>query len=207
MKLKALALFLLLGTFCPVLFASDSRWSTTINYAQYKPDLVGWDQGYDDNYMRGWQTALAYKPFSILELGLGVGYFSASGVGLLPLNGSLGGEVRYLIYPVEAYIELQAKFSQNQWLVPYIGGGYNMLYYRLEIDGQDNRKGKAEGTQYELGVRLLLNAFDSSAAKQLEQAWGIESTQLVLEVKNLDVNKLDLALGGKVYSLGLVFEF
>ncbi len=207
MSIKTAGLLFSLSVFSVTVLAEDSRWSMMLNYAQFEPDLIDWRSGYDDRHMPGWQMRLAYKPAPVLDVGLGLGYFSASGVGFLPLNNVSGGAVTYTVYPFDIYVSFQAKFSMEQWLVPYLGGGYTSLYYRVDIKGQADRKGKSEGMHYNLGLRFPLNKLDADAAKRLQRDWGIESTQFILDVKRYDVRKLGLELGGDIYSLGLLFEF
>ncbi len=207
MRAKAMGLLLCLYFFSASVSAEDSRWSMMLGYGQFAPGLIAWRSGYDDRHMPGWQMSVAYKPVPVVDVGLGLGYFSAAGVGFLPLNNAPGGAVTYTVYPFDVYASLQAKFSAEQWLVPYMGGGYTLFFYQIDIKGQADREGKAEGVHYNFGLRFSLNKLDAGAARRLQQGWGIERTQLIVDVKKYDVTKLDADLGGDIYSLGLLFEF
>lgn len=186
--------------------ADTSRWSVGFLYGELQPELSGWDQAYDED-MQGWQFSMAYKAMPFLDLGVSTGYYSADGQGLLPLNNTMGGMVEYVLVPLDLSLELQAVFNPSQWFIPYVGAGYSELYYKLKIANQDKREGRASGSHYKAGVKLLLNQLDAAAAQRLQRAWGVEKTLLILEYYSLDVEKEDLDLGGERYSLGLVFEF
>lgn len=185
----------------------QSRWSAYLLYSEFSPDLADWEQGYGDRDMHGWQVGISFKAKTWLEFGLATGYHEATGQGFLPLNDTTGGQVEYLLAPVELYLEVHGRFSASQWLVPYIGGGYSYVFYQLDITNQEEREGKAQGHHYKLGVRASLNPLDPAAARQLQKAWGIERTSVLIEAKSLNLKKNNLDLGGRSYSLGLVFEF
>ena len=186
--------------------ADTSRWSVGLAYGEFQPELSGWDKAYDED-MQGWQFSMAYKTMPFLDFGVSTGYYSADGQGLLPLNNTTGGRVEYVLVPLDLSLELQAVFNSAQWLIPYVGGGYSELYYKLKIANQEKREGRASGSHYKAGVKLLLNQLDPAAAQRFQRAWGVEKTLLTLEYYTLDAEKEALDLGGERYSLGLVFEF
>ena len=187
--------------------AQESKWSSQLHYSHFAPDLDGWDNAYEDDEMKGWYFAMAYKPVSIIDLGVGVGYFSAHGQGHLPLNDTVGGDVHFIIYPVDVYLEFQGHFSANQWLIPYVGAGYSRIYYQIDIANQSDRKGRASGSHYKAGLKFSLNRIDPLSARQLSRGWGVEDSLLIVEAKWLESDKSGIDLGGRFVSFGLKFEF
>lgn len=207
MRLSARLLLLCgLVMFATLVSAQEASWSTSVSYVRFKPDMAHWRQAYDED-MQGVEIRVAYSPVTILDVGVALGHYSASGQGLLPLNNSYGGKVDYTLYPLEPYVFLHGRFSPNQWLTPYIGGGFSQVYYRVDSREQASRKGKAHGSHYRAGISFALNQYDKAASQRMSSAWGIVSTSLNLEVKELTAEKDDVDLGGRMYLLGLTFVF
>ncbi len=193
--------------------ADETRpyWSTEIKFGQFHPVLEEWDKFYDDDYMKQYSVALAYKILRQLEIGLEASYLSLNGRGVLPLNNQVGGEIDYTLVPVSAYVTLRAIFSESQLIVPYIGGGMTRTSYKQKVNEGETSKGKTNGVYYKAGIQFLLDRLDIGSANALQRDFGIDNTYLIFEFSKItaeidDVLGNEVDLGGKNYFFGLLFE-
>ena len=184
-------------------------WSFEFKGGRYHPSIDGYADYFGRNRTDEISISLARKVFRIFEAGVEVGRVHDKGVGGLPLNNSRGGTVTYDLYPVHAYIALRGVFYENQWVVPYIGGGPTREYYKQSVAGQASAKGHATGTHTRAGVQFLLDRLSGRDAANLQSGFGIENTYLFIEQQTIkaEVKSVKVDLGGKVYLLGLLFEF
>jgi hypothetical protein len=146
-----------------------------------------------------------------LQLGIGVGYMR-------------GGEPNYFIYniPIEASGNLRFKFSPQQFIVPYIGGGADYSYFKQKgrfapEDPNDpepaiihiNRK----GYHVNAGFQILLNRLNPKASENFDKKFGINATYLTFEARYTDLTNFDdlesheTDMSGWFYYMGLLFEF
>ncbi|VAW83160.1 hypothetical protein MNBD_GAMMA16-454 [hydrothermal vent metagenome] len=187
-------------------------WSAEFKLGQFHPNLDDWDRFYSDDNMNQYSVALAYKVLRQLEIGLEASYMSEDGRGVLPLNNQVGGEVDYTLVPVSAYIILRAIFSENQLVVPYVGGGVTRMSYKQNVTAGDETKGNTNGIYYKAGIQLLLDRIDLGAAQAVQRDFGVDNTYLFFEfakttAKIDDTGGNEVDLGGQSYFLGLLLEF
>ena len=194
--------------------AEDSRvekpaWSFEFKGGRYRPTLDGYADYFGRARADEQAFALARKVFRVFEAGVEVGRVHDQGVGGLPLNGTVGGTVTFDLYPVHAYLAVRGIFYENQWLVPYIGGGPSRVYYEQSVVGQSTSKGSATGSHTRAGLQFLLDRLSGSDATNLRNSFGVDNTYLFLEQQTIkaEVKSVKVDLGGKVYLLGLLFEF
>ena len=187
--------------------ASLPRWSFEFKGGRFKPELPDWKDYYGSDSMGEYLAALGYLPLRALQLGTEVGYAYDSGQGLLPNNGVLGGEVSYLLVPVHVYVVVRGVFTAEQWVIPYIGGGWTRAYYKQTVKNQQTYKGHADGWNARAGLQLLINALDPNNAKSLRSDFGIDYTYLTLEAQKFRAEIDGAELGGTSYLLGLRLEF
>lgn len=189
-------------------------WSFEFKGGRYHSDESG-PGGYSEHFGRNRTDelafALAHKVFRIFEVGVEVGRVHDKGVGDLSENQITGGTVNYDRYPVQAYVTVRGVFYENQWLVPYIGGGVTREYYELDVVDQSSgsAKGHADGSHARAGVQFLLDRLSGSDAANMQRSYGIDNTYLFIEQQTIkaEVKSTKVDIGGKVYLLGLLFEF
>jgi hypothetical protein len=140
------------------------HWSLEIKSGRFEPELEEWATFYGDEDTSQFGFALAYKVLRWAETGIAIDRVHDEGVGTLPLNNMLGGEVDFQMYPVHLYVLLRGVFFENQWVVPYVGGGGTRVYYRQEIDNQSSVRGKVDGTHVRFGLQILLDVLDEGNA-------------------------------------------
>jgi len=184
-------------------------WSFEFKGGRYHPALDGYSDYFGRNRTDELAVTLARKVFRVVEVGVELGRVHDKGVGALPLNHATGGTVTYDLYPVHAYIALRGVFYENQWLVPYIGGGSTREYYEQSVVGQSTAKGHADGSHTRAGLQFLLDRLSGGDAANLQSGYGIDNTYLFIEQQTIkaEVKSAKIDLGGKIYLLGLLFEF
>lgn len=182
------------------------RWSLEIRAGKFEPELEDWETFYGDEQADQLGLALAYKFLRQAEIGLAIDSVHEKGSGLLPLSGTPGGEVDFQMYPAHLYLLLRGVFFENQWVVPYVGGGATRVYYRQEIDNQPSVRGKVEGDHSRAGLQILLDWLDPGNAAGFEEE-SVNNTYLYVERLSFSAEIDGIELGGESEVFGLVFEF
>ncbi len=185
---------------------SAPNWSLGLKTGKFEPELEEWATFYGDDHTDQFGVALGYKILPQVEVGLSIDYAEDSGVGTLPLNDALGGEVDFNMYPTHLYVLLRGVLFENQWIVPYVGGGMTRAYYRQKIENQNSVRGKADGDHTRAGLQILLDQLDTGNAAGFEEE-DVENTYLVVEAVSFSAEVDGIELGGKSVTFGFVFEF
>src|SRR3990172_1547268 len=215
--LKKLTCIFILTLLPAVTHAADRRserphWSLEVKGGLFYPAIDDWQAYYGDRKTGHYAASLSYKIFRQLEIGLEGGYIKDTGQGFAPVHGTFAGDVTYELFPVNAFLLLRGVFSEEQWLVPYIGGGLTRMYYREKIESQGSVKGYADGYHGKAGLQFLLDGLDQSAANSFYLEHGVIHTYLFFEAQRsramIDtVAGESVNLGGTSYLAGLLFEF
>ena len=192
--------------------ATRPHWSLEVKGGDFTPDIANWSQAYGKRYTREYGGSLAYKVFRPLEVGIEGSYIEDKGQGLAPLHNVLTGKVTYNLYPVNVFVLARGVFSERQWLVPYVGGGWTRIFYDEEVEKQGVARGAVNGSHIRAGLQLLLDGIDSGAANNLYHDFGVYHTYLFLEAKRSramadTVSGGFVNLGGTSWLGGLLFEF
>lgn len=193
------------------------RWSFEIKAGQFFPDIDDWEAYYGSSKTGMVAGSLAYKILRQVEAGIEVGYARDKGQGLAPSHGTLAGNVQYEIAPLQVFVLFRGVFFEEQWIVPYAGGGWSRFYYREKIENQATVRGSADGYHGRAGLALLLDAIDPKAANNLFLEYGIQHSYLFIEVQSStalvdtvasgSMPGVEVNLGGTMYLAGLLFEF
>ena len=188
------------------------HWTMEVKGGVFYPSADNWAAFYGSDHT--WQIAgsLAYKLTRRLEAGIEGGMAQDHGIGYAPLNGIATGKVTYSIYPLNIFALYRGVFNEDQWLVPYVGGGYTRLFYQEKIEGQSTVKGAVNGYHGRAGLQFLLDHIDEHAANNMYLAYGIAHTYFFLEAEytsaKADTNSGgSVDLGGISYLAGFLFEF
>ncbi len=216
MKKFILLFLILLPSFA---CADDARtgrphWSLELKGGAFFPATANWSQFYGSSYLGEYGGSLSYKVHRNVEVGIEVSYGSATGKGqAVSSSGTVpAGEVTSQHAPLNVFVLARGIFNENQWLVPYAGGGYTRMFYRLEVKDQGTTQGSVNGYHARGGVQLLLDALDSDAAKSLYKEARIYHTYLFVEGKYTramanTVSGDSLNIGGTSCLGGFLFEF
>ena len=187
-----------------------SHWSFEIKGGQFIPEIDHWKRYYGKRYMPQYGVSLAYQLWKQIEVGIAAGSITGKGDAFGPLHAtSFSNAATYQLYPVNAFILIRGIWSEDQLLVPYIGGGWTRMYYRQEIQEQDTVAGNTDGYHARGGVQLSLDAADPDASNRMYLDYGIRSTYFFVEAEytRAVVTSVSVNLGGTAYLGGLRFEF
>ena len=193
------------------------HWSVEIKGGQFYPDIENWKTYYGSDKTSLIAGSIAYKVLRQVEAGIEIGYARDKGQGLAPVHRTLAGSVQYEIAPLHVFALVRGIFHEDQWVVPYAGGGWSRYYYREKIENQATVRGSVDGYHGRAGLQLLLDAIDPKAANNLFTDYGIQHTYLFLEAQSSKATIDTIAagtapseevnLGGTIYLIGLLFEF
>ncbi|UCE88234.1 MAG: outer membrane beta-barrel protein [Pseudomonadota bacterium] len=183
------------------------HWSLEIKGGRFFPDLDNWKEFYGNDSTTQLGLGFGYKVLRQLEVGAEASFIRDKGVGFLPLNQMPGGEVTWTLVPVDVFVLFRGVFNENQWVVPYIGGGWTRAFYKQEIKNQEDVEGKTDGYNARLGIQLLIDNMVPGEANSAESRVGLDNTYLYLEAKTFSAKKNDVELGGTSYLLGILLEF
>ena len=213
-------LLLLLLTFYPVAAsgADDAQstqnrphWSLELKGGLFYPAIGNWKQFYGDDSIPQYGLAFSYKILRMLEFGIEGDYIRDNGQGFAPTHGTVAGNVTYQLYPVNVFVLIRGVINENQWFVPYVGGGYTYMYYREQIQYQSTISGHTDGIHGRAGLQFLLDGLDQSAANSFYRDIGVYHTYLFGEVQYcralVNTSSGSVNLGGWSYIGGLLFEF
>lgn len=211
-KTLYLLVVILLFVTCPIAVQAgkdslDPNWSVEIKGGKFYPELDQWEDYYDKEYMWHFSAAIAWKPIRNIDVGLEIGRTRDGGRGSFPIQGGQGGRVVYTLYPVSVYAVLRGVYSEQQWLVPYVGAGKTRIYYDQNIRSQENVEGSTDGVYYKAGLQFLLDRIDKASASKVQAAFGVENTYFIIEAQKINAEVNGVELGGDSYLLGLLFEF
>jgi hypothetical protein len=166
-----------------------------------------------------WQI---FRRFGSIGLGLGVGYFSVSGVSPSTTGVPTGDRSNLKVVPFSLSGVYRFDYflnTRNFPLVPYGKLGLDYAYWRitdandeLAHDVQGNSgQGGTMGWHATAGVALMLDVFDPEAARDFDTELGVNHTAITFEYTHADISGLGqpnkMHLGDTTWALGLLFEF
>lgn len=185
------------------------HWSIEVKGGNFTPVLKNFVQYYGKRSMPEYAGSLAYKLVRQVEVGISGGYTRAKGQAFAPIHGTAAGSVTYELFPLNVFVLLRGVIKEEQWVVPYAGGGFTRLFYREQIEGQDTVKGSVDGYHVRGGLQFSLDAVDQSAANNMYRDYGIYHTYLFIETEYTHAVQRSVStnLGGTAYLGGLLFEF
>jgi hypothetical protein len=215
--LKNIILFLLFIMLPAVAHAESTdvdrpHWSLEFKGGNFTPAIPGWAASYGDRSTGQLEGGLAYKILRQVDAGVSVGRIRDGGQGFAPVHGTTGGHINYQLFPVNVFLVLRGVFNENQWVVPYVGGGWTRMYYQEEFSQQSTIKGHTDGSHVRGGLQFLLDALDPSASNSMFKDYGIYHSYLFIEGQNTkalinDLSGKSIDLGGTSILGGVLFEF
>jgi len=188
---------------------SKPAWSFELKLGRFEPAIENWETFYGKDYTHQLGGTFAYKLTRQIEIGMEGSWIRDKGKGFLPANNTVGGRVKYQLFPLNAFILFRGIYKNNQWVVPYIGGGLSRAYYKANIQNQSSVDGAQNGTHYRAGIQFLLNNINKKGTRHLKNSFGIINTYFYIEVQKLkaNVDSVNLDIGGKSTMVGVLFEY
>ena len=196
--------------------AAQPFWTLEGGLGLTTPTDDEWDTYYGSARMPEVNLAFARRFFYVLDLGLSASYSRDRGTGYFPSDNTKDGSVIYESLPIDIFLVFRARFSDNQWVVPYIGGGYTRFFYRAnvddDVDGNSKVQGSTDGTHIRAGIQILLDPFDVDSSRMIYSNFGVINSYLYLEGRKTDVsieskNSENVELGGISYKVGVMLEY
>ena len=214
--MKKLILVMILCTFPAVALADEAtarpHWSLELKGGEFIPDADNWSTYYGRRYTTEYGGSLAYKVTRRLEFGIEGLYLKANGQGFAPIHQTITGNVKYESAPLNVFVLARGLFSEEQWFVPYIGGGWTRMFYREEVNSQEVTRGSTDGYHARAGLQLSLDSIESSASRNMYDNYGIFHTYLFVEAEYIramadTTTSGSVNIGGTSWLGGLLFEF
>lgn len=187
-------------------------WSLEVKGGRFTPEIDNWKDYYGRESTGHYAGTLAYKIIRQLEAGIEGAYIRDKGQGYAPSHDLVSGNVKYELAPLSVFVLFRGVFNEEQWVVPYLGGGWTRVYYKERTEYQPIARGSANGSCARAGVQLLLDAVDRQASTSLFLEYGVHHTYFFIEAQSISAKTQDAAgasidLGGTSWLGGLLFEF
>jgi hypothetical protein len=188
------------------------HWSLELKGGIFIPAIDNWATYYGKRDTIEYGGSLAYKILRQIEVGVEGMYIKDRGQGFAPIHNTSAGSVTYELAPLNVFILARGVIRDNQWLIPYAGGGWTRMYYREEVQYQGVVRGSTDGSHARAGLQIVLDGVDTRAASNLSQDYGIVHSSLFLETRITramitDLGGSSINLGGTSYLMGILFEF
>ena len=188
------------------------HWSLELKGGVFIPAIENWATYYGRRDISEYGGSLAYKIVRQIEFGLEGSYIKDEGQGVARLHNIVTGSVTYEVAPLNVFVLARAVFSDNQVLIPYVGGGLTRMYYREKVQYQEDIKGSTDGYHARAGLQIVLDDMDPRAAVNMSMDYGVHHTSLFFEARRIramitDLNGASIDLGGTSWLGGLLFEF
>jgi hypothetical protein len=188
------------------------HWSFELKGGEFIPDVDNWSAFYGQRYTSEYGGSVAYKITRKLEFGIEGMYLKDNGQGFAPIHQTITGNVKYASAPLNVFVLVRGLFSEKQWLVPYVGGGWTTMFYREEVQSQEVTRGSTNGYHGRAGLQLLLDGIDPSASTSMYLDYGMFHTYLFVEAEYIRAmantsTSGSVNLGGTSWLAGLLFEF
>ncbi len=163
-----------------------------------------------------------FQTLGTITAGMGIGYGSKEADGFIEGTNTRSPETTKLsIMPLNVYLAYSLDFPATLWnfpLVPYAKLGLDYHIWRvLNGSGDVTGVGKAKasggipGYHYAIGLRLLLDTFASSMARNFDNEFGINNTYVTAEYLNTVVDGFGdhkgLNLSSSSFLFGMAFDF
>jgi hypothetical protein len=158
-----------------------------------------------------------YRDFGTFELGVGAGFFQATGKGRF-VDGTVSGDsTAFRMVPTSLSLTWRLDVLSDRWNVPLVPYGRASLErYNWWVTGGSGatvKTGATNGYSYGGGLGLVLDFFDPGLARELDNDTGINHTMAVVDVKKTVVDDFgskkswDLSDTQLTVTFGLLFVF
>lgn len=216
-------------------FKSPQRFAFELRFGPYKPNIDG---EFDDTGRAPYaeffgsknrlmsQIELDYqlfRHFGSAGIGLGLGYFTATGNNRLAATGDLTDDTSTLkVYPISLSAVYRFDWPLERYKIPLVPYGKLGLDYAIwtisngngetpEYGGGGTGRGGTLGWHAAVGLSFVLDFLDPGGARKFDMETGINHTHLFVEFGHWNINGLGasnkLHVGDTTWLAGLLFEF
>lgn len=111
------------------------------------------------------------------------------------------------LYSGTPYVQYQAHFLIDQWIVPTVRAGYQTIYYHYKFF-DEWITGRTSMPRIDFGAMLFLNMLDPDSAGSMNSEWGLKRCYLTVFYSiAADGTQKDFDLSDHALRAGLRFEF
>lgn len=220
-----------------IAIGDSPRWgSLQLSVSAYRPDIDSEFNGTAAPYAAIFGTSrplmfqllfdrsLWMTEVGTLDIGFGAGYWQVWGLGIAP-NGARGDSTTLMVIPLTLAVGYRVDVFYDKWHVPFEPYARLALVDYLwwastagQVSTAPNGSGQAVrgqggtfGWSATLGIALVLDFFDPTLARQMDQDTGINRTLLFFEVSTSSVDdfgsKKSWQLGPGYYMWGAGLQF
>ncbi len=154
------------------------------------------DVVYDEHVMNMLQVEAGPQLWHVLEFDLGLGFFQE--LAHLETNSGADSADKTMLtaFPFSLGGTFRLELLKEQWVVPFVRGGVDLLVYTELTDNaagsKDALRGLKVGNHWGLGADLLLDAAAPARASKLEAKSGIRDSYLVVEWRRQAIDHREL---------------
>lgn len=211
MRYRALLILFLAVFIWPVMSeAGTPHWSFSLKGGYFMPNVDGWKDHYGSEGAATGGIELGWKITRQLELSGDIGYFGDSGKAVTAVSGVQSIDTIYHNQvPINISLLFRLVFSNNQIVVPYVGGGYTHIFYWQKLNN-NTVSGDQNGYHIRGGLQFLLDPIEPEAAEDMATIWGVDNTYFFIEghySKVDDFGSADYDIGGLSILGGFLLEF
>jgi hypothetical protein len=140
----------------------------------------------------------------------GIGTVSYDGNTLDELGDSTSEETGFTMTPLNLLATLRIDALARKLSVPFIVTGklgYQWARWSTESGGAEDADGWSVGLLWAAQLALDLDAFEPSAARNMDEEWGINHSFLFFELYGFEPSEQSLPIGNTAWCGGLGFNF
>ena len=144
------------------------------------------------------------------SIGGGIGWMQFSGNARVASGGVVSEETDLTVIPLSAFAAVRIDALPRNVHIPFsLGGklGWQWAYWSTSTGERDDANGWSLGLLYGLQLILDLDTFEPSAARAMDEEWGINHSYLFFELMRFDPTDDSLPIGDTYWSVGLGFVF
>ena len=175
-------------------------------YTRYFGDDSGPFLGFQLSYIMYRVPDIVYA-----TIGGGFGWANVSGAASAVVgDDAVDEETSLVILPISAVASIRLDVLPRKFHVPFILTGklgFTWAHWDANTGQKDDASGWSLGPVFAGQLALDLDTFDSSAARSLDEEWGINHSFLFFEVQHFATTEKSLPIGGTGWLVGLGFNF
>jgi hypothetical protein len=181
--------------------------SLLFRFGCFAPDEDAWQDIYGDNRNFIGGIDANWQPHRTVSVGLGLSYMEDDGEASSETVAKTDSYFQF--FPVELNVIYHFYYLENQWMVPYVGGGLNYSLMREMIGDREETEWQ-RGYQILGGIKFPLDFLNRKAAGNLDLSYGVRRTFLTVEARQYNLDNFgsgSMDFSGLAYYTGLFFEF
>jgi hypothetical protein len=199
--------------------SSPERFIIELRGGPYQPDLgnnPAFDRFFagDSGPLLGLQISyIGYRVPDIAYVTLGGGFswvhFSGAALAVNGM-GDVTEKTSLTLLPLSAIASIRLDALPRKLGLPFIVAGkvgWQWTHWDTDTGARTDATGWSMGLVYGAQLALDLDSFDHSAARSLDEEWGINHSFLFFEVYRFSPTSSSLPIGGTGWILGLGFNF